>query len=111
MFVSAFWQEDPKKQVQNFVTEFETEFGKQPVITNALAHDAIIIADELFKIPQSSRISVHETLQKNKYRDLVTGGLYFTDDQILERNLHIMVIKNQLQMWVPPVIEEGTETK
>jgi ABC-type branched-subunit amino acid transport system substrate-binding protein len=112
VFVNAFWQDDPNETVQTFVSEFETEFGKKPVITHALAHDAIIIADEVFKSPQTSRISVQQTLQTARFNNLVTGGQNFTTEQTLQRDLHIMEIKSdRLQKWTPPVIDEDATPK
>ena len=110
IFVDAFWNEASDETTQDFVTRFSEEFGKAPNIINATAYDAIQIGKQVFRSPQSSRVTIGSTLHSNVFSQMVTGASGFGEEQILQRELHIITIKrDRLEQWQPkPVDDAGT---
>ncbi len=107
IFVDAFWSESPDEATQDFVNRFETEFGKKPNIINAVVYDAVQIGKQLFNTSQSSRQSIQQSLHNTQFTNLVTGAAQFDERQVLDRNLHIMVIKSdRLELWTPPTDDD-----
>ena len=111
IFVDAFWNEASDETTQDFVTRFSEEFGKAPNIINATAYDAIQIGKQVFRSPQSSRVTIGSTLHSNVFSQMVTGASGFGEEQILQRELHIITIKrDRLEQWQPkPVDDAETE--
>ena len=107
IFVDAFWNEATDETTQDFVTRFETEFGRKPNIINAISYDAIQIGKQVFSSTQTSRKSVSDTLHTSQFTNTVTGAKNFGEEQVLQRDLNIMVIKrDRLELWTPPTPEE-----
>ena len=107
IFVDAFWNEATDESTQDFVTRFETEFGRKPNIINAISYDAIQIGKQVFSSTQTSRKSVLDTLHTSQFTNTVTGTKGFGEEQVLQRELKIMVIKrDRLELWTPPIPEE-----
>ena len=102
IFVDAFWNEASDETTQDFVTRFSEEFGKAPNIINATAYDAIQIGKQVFRSPQSSRGTIGNTLHSSVFSQMVTGASGFGEEQILQRELHIITIKrDRLEQWQP----------
>jgi ABC-type branched-subunit amino acid transport system substrate-binding protein len=107
IFVDAFWNEATDESTQDFVTRFETEFGRKPNIINAISYDAIQIGKQVFDNTQTSRKSVTSTLHTSQFTNTVTGAKGFGEEQVLQRELKIMMIKrDRLELWTPPTPEE-----
>ena len=108
--MDAFWNQASDETTQDFVTRFTEEFGKAPNIINATAYDAIQIGKQVFRSPQSSRVSIGQTLHSSVFSQMVTGASQFGEEQILQRDLHIITIKrDRLEQWQPTSTEQEVE--
>jgi len=80
---TAFFPEEPRAEVQTFVTRFKAKYGKEPDAFNAYAYDAVqIAAAALIQAgPQGDRTAVRDALYKIKDVPSVVFGKANFDPQ------------------------------
>jgi len=80
---TAFFPEEPRAEVQAFVTRFKAKYGKEPDAFNAYAYDAVqIAAAALIQAgPQGDRTAVRDALYKIKDVPSVVFGKANFDPQ------------------------------
>ena len=79
---SRFFPEDPRPEVQAFVTAFKAKYGKEPDAFNSYAYDTMILFGQVLReTPNLERKTIRDTLAKVKDVPSVVYGKATFDPQ------------------------------
>ncbi|MCU4182067.1 ABC transporter substrate-binding protein [Bosea sp. BH3] len=101
---SRFFPEDPRPEVQNFVTSFKAKYGKEPDAFNSYAYDTVILFGQVLReAPNYERKTIRDTLASIKDVPSVIYGKASFDTQTRRvlgaRNAELIVKGGRFQLW------------
>jgi len=101
---SRFFPEDPRPEVQNFVTSFKAKYGKEPDAFNSYAYDTVILFGQVLReAPDYERKTIRDTLARIKDVPSVIYGKATFDTQTRRvqgaRNAELIVRGGRFQLW------------
>lgn len=105
VFTAArFFPEDPRPEVQTFVTAFKAKYGKEPDAFNAYAYDTVILFGQVLReAPNLERKTIRDTLAKVKDVPSVIYGKATFDPQTRRvlgaRNADLVVKNGRFSLW------------
>lgn len=105
VFTAArFFPEDPRPEVQSFVSAFKAKYGKEPDAFNAYAYDTVVLFGQVLReAPDLERRTIRDTLAKVKDVPSVIYGKATFDTQtrrILGAKSADIVVKNgRFSLW------------
>lgn len=105
VFTAArFFPEDPRPEVQSFVSAFKAKYGREPDAFNAYAYDTVILFGQVLReAPDLERKTIRDTLAKVKDVPSVIYGKATFDTQtrrILGAKSADIVVKNgRFSLW------------
>lgn len=105
VFTAArFFPEDPRPEVQTFVTAFKAKYGKEPDAFNAYAYDTVILFGQVLReAPDFERRTIRDTLAKVKDVPSVIYAKATFDRQTRRvlgaRNADLVVKNGRFQLW------------
>jgi len=94
-FVDGYYPDSRQSEVQQFVEEFKTNFGEEPVYLSAQAFDAANIFIKIIKAGADNRIKMRENLKTVKNFPGVTGKTTFLPSGDSEKNIFALTIKRK----------------
>lgn len=105
VFTAArFFPEDPRPEVQTFVSAFKAKYGKEPDAFNAYAYDTVILFGQVLReAPDLERKTIRDTLAKVKDVPSVIYGKATFDTEtrrVLGAKSADIVVKNgRFSLW------------
>ncbi|MCP4560419.1 MAG: ABC transporter substrate-binding protein [Bosea sp.] len=105
IFTAArFFPEDPRPEVQAFVTAFKAKYGKEPDAFNAYAYDTVILFGQVLReAPDLERKTIRDTLAKVKDVPSVIYGKATFDTETRRvlgaRNADLVVKNGRFTLW------------
>lgn len=101
---SRFFPEDPRPEVQTFVTAFKAKYGKEPDAFNAYAYDTIVLFGQVLReTPDLERKTIRDTLAKVKDVPSVIYAKAAFDTQTRRvlgaRNAELVVKGGRFTLW------------
>ena len=105
VFTAArFFPEDPRPEVQGFVSAFKAKFGNEPDAFNAYAYDTVVLFGQVLReTPSLDRVAVRDTLAQVKDVPSVIYGKATFDPQtrrVLGAKSADLVVRNgRFVLW------------
>lgn len=101
---SRFFPEDPRPEVQNFVSAFKAKYGKEPDAFNSYAYDTMILFGQVLReAPDFERKTVRDTLAKVKDVPSVVYGKATFDPETRRvagaRSAELVVKNGRFTLW------------
>jgi len=101
---SRFFPEDPRPEVQAFVSAFKTKYGKEPDAFNSYAYDTMILFGQVLReTPNLERKTIRDTLAKVKDVPSVVYGKATFDTQTRRvqgaRSAELVVKGGRFTLW------------
>jgi len=91
---AAFVQNDPRPEVQNFISAYKTRFSHAPDWFAAIASDAMNLLGEAMKQGGTDRKSIHRVLSEMKEFSGITGKITFSRYGDAAREYLLLQVKN-----------------
>lgn len=105
VFTNArFFPEDPRPEVQSFVTAFTAKYGREPDAFNAYAYDTVVLFGQVLReAPNLDRTTIRDTLAKVKdVPSVVYGKATFSPEtrRVLGAQSVQLVVRNgRFTLW------------
>lgn len=101
---SRFFPEDPRPEVQSFVSAFKAKYGKEPDAFNSYAYDTMILFGQVLReAPDLERKTVRDTLAKVKDVPSVVYGKATFDPKTRRvagaRSAELVVKGGRFTLW------------
>ena len=100
---SNFFPNDPRPEVQSFVTKFKAKYNEEPDDFNAVAYDTIILLADVIDAYGADRAAIHDGLAKIKDVPSVIYGKATFDPQTRRvagaRAVYLVVKDGQFVLW------------
>ncbi len=101
---SRFFPEDPRPEVQAFVSAFKSKYGKEPDAFNSYAYDTMILFGQVLReAPNLERKTIRDTLAKVKDVPSVVYGKATFDTQTRRvqgaRSAELVVKGGRFTLW------------
>ena len=94
-FVDGYYPDSHQSEVRQFVQEFKTNFGEEPVYLSAQAFDAANIFIKIIRAGADNRIKMWENLKIVKNFPGVTGKTTLLPSGDSEKNIFALTIKRK----------------
>ena len=94
-FVDGYYPDSHQSEVRQFVQEFKTNFGEEPVYLSAQAFDAANIFIKIIRAGADNRIKMWENLKIVKNFPGVTGKTTLLPSGDSEKNIFVLTIKRK----------------
>ena len=94
-FVDGYYPDSHQSEVRQFVQEFKTNFGEEPVYLSAQAFDAANIFIKIIRAGADNRIKMRENLKIVKNFPGVTGKTTLLPSGDSEKNIFALTIKRK----------------
>jgi branched-chain amino acid transport system substrate-binding protein len=94
-FVDGYYPDSHQSEVQQFVQEFKTNFGEEPVYFSAQAFDAMNILINSIRSGVDTRIKMRESLKRVKNYPGVTGKTTLLPSGDSEKNIFALTVKRK----------------
>lgn len=103
VFVDGYYPDNPDAVVRDFVSEFRSSFGAEPVLSDAQAFDtASILAHILRRKRPTRRDDLRTALHELPTLKGVTGTLKFGENGDAIKELFVLTIEDRtIQLWKP----------
>ena len=94
-FVDGYYPDSHQSEVRQFVQEFKTNFGEEPVYLSAQAFDAANIFIKIIRAGADNRIKMRENLKIVKNFPGVTGKTTLLPSGDSEKKIFVLTIKRK----------------
>lgn len=95
LFVDAFAAGSEDPAISGFVGEYRTEFGREPVVVDAIAYDATRLLAAAVREGGRTRVDLREALGEVQIDSPVSGGTGFGEDRSVDRDLLILTVTKE----------------
>lgn len=99
--VVSFFTDDPKPEIQAYVTEFQKRYGLKPNFHASLAYDAMmLLADAMKRAGSFERDKIREALQATKDFPGLAGSITFTEKgDAIKQYTRVMIRDNKFVLF------------
>ena len=94
-FVDGYYPNSDQSEVRQFVQEFKSNFGEEPVYLSAQAFDAANIFIKIIRAGADNRIKMRENLKIVKNFPGVTGKTTLLPSGDSEKKIFVLTIKRK----------------
>jgi branched-chain amino acid transport system substrate-binding protein len=99
--VVSFFTDDPRPEIQAYVTEFQKRYGVKPNFHAALAYDSMmLLADAMKRAGSFDRNKVREALQATKNFPGLAGSITFTESgDAIKEYTRVWIVNNKFELY------------
>ena len=97
IFVDAFYSRSTSPGVKKFVTKYQSTFGEEPGVLEALGYDAAIILNSVLGNRSRARIEVRDDLKSLNNFPGVTGKISYRAGQLARSLTFLTVRRGQIE--------------